>query len=78
MRGGGRTRGLKDTRATLIAALLGYWVAGIGSGLGLGFVFGMGPAGLWLGLAVGLAAAGGVLTWRFRRKSGALLANATA
>jgi MATE family multidrug resistance protein len=74
----GALRGLKDTRATLIAALLGYWVAGIGSGLGLGFVFGMGPAGLWLGLAVGLAAAGGVLTWRFRRKSGALLANATA
>jgi MATE family multidrug resistance protein len=69
-------RGLKDTRATLIAALFGYWVAGIGSGLGLGFALGMGPAGLWLGLAVGLAAAGGVLTWRFRRKSGALVAAA--
>ena len=74
----GALRGLKDTRATLIAALLGYWVAGIGSGLGLGFGFGMGPAGLWLGLAVGLAAAGGVLAWRFRRKSGALLADAAA
>jgi MATE family multidrug resistance protein len=72
----GALRGLKDTRATLIAALFGYWVAGIGSGLGLGFALGMGPAGLWLGLAVGLAAAGGVLTWRFRRKSGALVAAA--
>jgi MATE family multidrug resistance protein len=70
----GALRGLKDTRATLIAALFGYWVAGVGSGLGLGFALGMGPAGLWLGLAVGLAAAGSVLTWRFHNKSGALIA----
>ncbi len=72
----GALRGLKDTRAALIAALLGYWVAGVGSGLGLGFVLGLGPAGLWMGLAVGLAAAGAVLTWRFLKKSGALLAAA--
>jgi TlyA family rRNA methyltransferase/putative hemolysin len=38
----GALRGLKDTRATLIAALFGYWVAGIGSGLGLGFALGYG------------------------------------
>ena len=70
----GALRGLKDTRATLIAALFGYWVAGIGSGLGLGFALGLGPAGLWVGLAVGLAAAGAALTWRFHAKSGALIA----
>ncbi|MGH7185019.1 MAG: MATE family efflux transporter [Pseudomonadota bacterium] len=70
----GALRGLKDTRATFIAALVGYWVAGLGSGLGLGFALDLGPAGLWIGLAVGLAAAGMVLTWRFHRKSGALLA----
>lgn len=61
-----------------IAALLGYWVAGVGSGLGLRFALGMGPAGLWTGLAVGLAVAGAALTWRFRAKSGALLAAAPA
>ncbi len=70
----GALRGLKDTRATFIAALVGYWIAGVGSGLGLGFALGLGPAGLWIGLAVGLAAAGMVLTWRFYTKSGALLA----
>jgi MATE family multidrug resistance protein len=74
----GALRGLRDTRATFIAALLGYWVAGVGSGLGLGFALGMGPAGLWIGLAVGLAAAGTALTWRFGAKSGALLAAAPA
>ena len=73
----GALRGLKDTRATLVAALLGYWVAGIGSGLGLGFALGLGPAGLWIGLAVGLAAAGAALTWRFKAKSGALIAAAS-
>ena len=73
----GALRGLKDTRATLVAALLGYWVAGIGSGLGLGFALGLGPAGLWIGLAVGLAAAGAVLAWRFHAKSVALIAAAT-
>jgi MATE family multidrug resistance protein len=70
----GALRGLKDTRATLVAALFGYWVAGIGSGLGLGFALGLGPAGLWIGLAVGLAAAGAALTWRFHAKSAALVA----
>ena len=72
----GALRGLKDTRATLVAALFGYWVAGIGSGLGLGFALGLGPAGLWIGLAVGLAAAGAARTWRFHAKSGALIAAA--
>jgi MATE family multidrug resistance protein len=72
----GALRGLKDTRATLVAALFGYWVAGIGSGLGLGFWLGFGPAGLWIGLAVGLAAAGAALSWRFHAKSGALIAAA--
>ena len=72
----GALRGLKDTRATLVAALFGYWVAGIGSGLGLGFALGLGPVGLWIGLAVGLAAAGAALTWRFHAKSGALIAAA--
>jgi multidrug resistance protein, MATE family len=61
----------------LIAALLGYWVAGIGSGLGLGFALELGPVGLWIGLAVGLAAAGAALSWRFHVKSGALIAAAT-
>lgn len=72
----GALRGLKDTRATLIAALLGYWVAGVGSGLGLGFALGLGPAGLWIGVAVGLAVAGAALAWRFARKSGAMIAAA--
>lgn len=51
----GVLRGLKDTRVPMILAALGYWVAGFGSAVLLGFPLGMEGIGVWTGLAIGLA-----------------------
>jgi MATE family multidrug resistance protein len=50
----GILRGLGDTRAPMIIALLGYWVIGLPVSLWLGFRLGQGPVGLWWGLVIGL------------------------
>ena len=60
-------RGMKDNLVPLWIAGFGYWVLGIGGGSVLAFYFGMGGAGLWWGLAAGLAVAACLLTWRFHR-----------
>lgn len=66
---GGALRGAADTRAAMVANILGFWAVGLPCGLYLSFQRGMGPAGLWWGLVVGLAAVAGVLMlrlyWRF-------------
>jgi MATE family multidrug resistance protein len=61
----GALRGLKDTRIPMLIGLIAYWGLGLTSGYLLGIHFGMGGVGLWWGLAIGLAVAAGVLTWRF-------------
>ena len=48
-------RGLHDSRVPLIIALVGYWAIGAPVGLGLGFLTPLGPVGVWIGLASGLA-----------------------
>ena len=58
-------RSLKDSVAPLWIAGFGYWVLGIGGGATMAFGFNMGGAGLWWGLAIGLAATGSMLAWRF-------------
>lgn len=65
---GGVLRGLGDTRAPMVANLLGYWVVGIPVSMYLGFHAGMGPAGLWWGLVLGLALVGTSLLLRVRRR----------
>ena len=65
---GGVLRGLGDTRAPMIANLLGYWVVGIPVSIYLGFEKGLGPAGLWWGLVLGLALVGGSLLIRVRNR----------
>lgn len=66
---GGALRGAADTRAAMIANILGFWAVGLPLGLYLAFRRGMGPAGLWWGLVAGLAAVSVVLLlrlhWRF-------------
>jgi len=61
----GQLRGIRDTRVPMWAAGLSYWVLGIPSSYLLAFPLGLGGIGLWLGLCVGLAAASGMLMWRF-------------
>lgn len=63
----GLLRGIQDTKVPLILAVIAYWLIGIPVSYTLGFVFGFGAIGLWLGLVSGLAAACIALMWRFWR-----------
>lgn len=65
----GALRGLRDTRATFLAAALGYWGIGLPLGLLLAFGLDWGPTGLWWGFVVGLALVSTLLCWRFSIKS---------
>ncbi|HSU99946.1 MAG TPA: MATE family efflux transporter, partial [Roseiarcus sp.] len=58
-------RGLHDSRVPLIIALVGYWAIGAPVGLGLGFLTPLGPVGVWIGLAAGLAAVAVLLMARW-------------
>ena len=60
-------RGMKDNLVPLWIAGFGYWILGIGGGSLLAFQYRMQGAGLWWGLAAGLAVASILLTWRFHR-----------
>jgi MATE family multidrug resistance protein len=61
----GNLRGLADTKAPMIAGIIGYWGIGMTAGIGLAFSMGRGPIGLWWGLVVGLVAASVLLILRF-------------
>ena len=58
-------RGMKDNLVPLWIAGFGYWILGIGGGSVLAFYYEMGGAGLWWGLAMGLAVAACLLSLRF-------------
>lgn len=64
----GVLRGLGDTRAPMVANLLGYWVVGIPVSIYLGFVARLDPAGLWWGLVSGLGLVGTSLLLRVRTR----------
>jgi MATE family multidrug resistance protein len=66
----GALRGLKDTRVPALIGVVGYWAIGLTAGALLAFALGLGPTGLWWGLALGLVTSGLLLTWRFHRRSG--------
>jgi MATE family multidrug resistance protein len=65
----GALRGLKDTKVPMLFAALGYWGLGMPIGVGLAFRGGLGPAGLWVGLATGLAVVAVLMLLRWRRLS---------
>jgi MATE family multidrug resistance protein len=58
-------RGMKDNLVPLWIAGFGYWILGIGGGSILAFYYQLGGAGLWWGLAAGLAVAACLLSLRF-------------
>jgi len=62
----GALRGYKDTAVPMVISLFSYWVVGLGGGLLFAFRGGMGPAGIWLGLAGGLTFAAVLLGLRLR------------
>ena len=53
----GALRGLGDVKIIAVAAFISYWVVGCPTALFLAFCIGMNGVGIWIGLAVGLAAA---------------------
>jgi MATE family multidrug resistance protein len=65
----GALRGLKDVQVPAGIAFCAYWLAALPLGWLLGFPGGLGATGVWIGLALGLAAAAAGLTLRFWKKS---------
>ena len=58
-------RGLKDARMPMILAAFAYWLIGAPTCLALAFWAHLGGLGIWIGLAVGLAAAAVLMCSRF-------------
>jgi MATE family multidrug resistance protein len=64
----GALRGLQDTRMPMLIAGFGYWVAGFGASIWLGFGTGWQGVGIWTGLLVGLFVVSALLIWRWTRR----------
>lgn len=62
-------RGVQDTQIPMYLALVGYWLVGMPAAYLCAFPLGMGAAGVWVGLCVGLAMACLTLGWRFWGRS---------
>lgn len=60
----GVLRGSADTTFPAAMALIGYWMIGLPVGWALAFRSGLGPAGLWWGITVGLTVVAGLLVAR--------------
>ncbi|MGK7867335.1 MATE family efflux transporter [Falsiroseomonas sp. E2-1-a20] len=65
----GALRGLKDTQVPMLLAGFGYWIIGLPLGLALALPLGLGPLGLWIGLAAGLFLVAGLMLARWMRLS---------
>lgn len=61
----GILRGLQDTRIPMVMAGISYWLIGLPISYVLAFPLDLGPAGIWIGLVVGLLVAAILLMWRF-------------
>jgi MATE family multidrug resistance protein len=60
----GALRGYRDTAVPMLIAAIGYWAIGFVGSWVLAFPLGLGPVGLWSGLALGLAVVAVSLTLR--------------
>ena len=67
--GYGALRGLKDTKIPMYVNLVAYWIIGIPVAYLLGFTFGYGAPGFWVGLIAGLTVAGILHNVRFFRQT---------
>lgn len=65
VQGLGLLRGVQDTRVPMIYAAISYLLVGLPAGYVLAFPLGYGPAGLWMGLLIGLCIAAVLMLGRF-------------
>jgi MATE family multidrug resistance protein len=68
--GAGALRGVGDTRVPMLLNLFGFWVIGLPACWWLGFGLGLGPEGIWWGLALGIGLVAVLLMARIRRRFG--------
>jgi len=61
----GALRGMQDVKIPSLLIFIAYWVLSLPIGYLLGFTFGMGVAGIWIALLVGLTLTAIFLLWRF-------------
>jgi MATE family, multidrug efflux pump len=57
----------------MLLNLVGFWLIGLPVSVGLGFGVGLGPRGVWWGLAIGIGVVGVLLMFRIRRRFGRAL-----
>ena len=69
----GALRCMGQTRWPFVVGMAAYWGVGLPASLSLAYVAGLGPAGLWWGLTIGLAVTAVALTARFGTRPPAAL-----
>ncbi len=70
----GLLRGVQDTRVPMVIAAISYWGVGVPISYVMGVRWGWGGEGVWMGLVLGLALAGILMSWRFWAKSSRIAA----
>jgi MATE family multidrug resistance protein len=73
----GGLRGMGETRFTMITSFFIFWVIAFPMGYGLTFWTGVGPVGMWLGMAMGALCGALLLFWWFHRTLSRSLHSAT-
>lgn len=69
----GMLRGIKDVKIPTYYTLIAYWIIGLPVGYLLGFKFGYGVNGIWIGFLVGLTTAALLLILRFGHQTNKIL-----
>ena len=74
----GALRGYKDTRWPMLYTMISFWIVGMTLGYSLTFRYGMGPAGMWIGMIAGLTVAAVLMLRRFHHTGNRYIAEKLA